>query len=289
MATEKKKCKVTHSTDRVARLIFSTLLQDFRSTYGNTFGSGVTLPLKGHMGEFRDQVWKDYSGTTVSRFKAWYQMESLLKKYVFEDDKMTDMERADAATEKYLQVQLRLGTLGEPRYATSLVLREARRIITDILGDYDEEEVWQKCRFGRTSSIGCSLAKSYLDHKLSSCEAFTSSIRAYESFSEYLSSDTQLRMCLKRPLAKGPRIVESLTLQSVPKTWKIFRLITPLTLISQWLSTGLGVTVMERLRDKGIDLKRLQEKHRDGYASIPSRNLMQRLISLLLRIAYHMC
>jgi hypothetical protein len=142
MATEKKKCKVTHSTDRVARLIFLTLLQDFRSTYGNTFGSGVTLPLKGHMGEFRDQVWKDYSGTTVSRFKAWYQMESLLKKYVFEDDKMTDMERADAATEKYLQVQLRLGTLGEPRYATSLVLREARRIITDILGDYDEEEVW---------------------------------------------------------------------------------------------------------------------------------------------------
>jgi hypothetical protein len=52
-----------------------------------------------------------------------------------------------------------------------------------------------------------------------------------------------------------------LNLVEVPKTWKTYRLITPLTLLGLFFSYGIGRVVQSRLKDAGLDISRLQEIH----------------------------
>jgi hypothetical protein len=147
-----------------------------------------------------------------------------------------------------------------------LVLQEARAIARRILGSYNPDLAIIHCKFGRKSSIGCSLSLAYIDEKLSNLNAFTGSSQCTRwFFNQVLPGDKILNeMVVKLGVSTSSKRLmhESLNLISVPKSWKTYRSITPLTLLSLFYSYGVGQLVTDRLRENGLDIRRLQNRHR---------------------------
>jgi hypothetical protein len=148
-----------------------------------------------------------------------------------------------------------------------MVLQRARKIARRILGKCPGDEVIEQVQFGRKSSLGCPLASAYLDVKLSDKGAFTGTSATSKVFIEQvLPGDSILSRILKNHDLKslGKQLATRfLNLVEVPKTWKLYRLITPLTLLGLFFSYGFGRVVTARLKDAGLDISKLQDVHRD--------------------------
>lgn len=211
-----------------------------------------------------------YWGTfrQVARFKMHYQLEMLFKKYTFASDDVSPQQREDNTVNKYMEHQRELLSPREPyKTLTFRVLQGARKVIKELLGDPDEEEIRQFQRFGQKSSIGSPLARSFVDLKLCERAPFSSNWLSAQAFREYLKSDTLLAEHMTNAgLYDGvnifPVLEESLTYIPVPKTYKIDRGITPLTLLALFRSFGIGGVIEDRLKGVGINIKRQQVRHR---------------------------
>ena len=264
MEKKNESAVVKFSTDTVAIGLYRTLVEDFKSVHGKTFASESISALGRGVKEFRSYKFPLYMGTSVPRFRSWYQLENFFKKYRFQDDAFTDQELEDLGKETYLDRQVSLATIRPRTLRSFLVLQEARRIAKAILGPFDPDLSQTMCRFGKNSSIGCPFALSYLDVKLSHQAAFTGSADGIRAFYEgYLPGDPILARILHRFKIERPKAIESLFLTQVPKTWKSLRGITPLSLLTLFRSYGIGGLVEQALANAGLPIDRLQQRHRE--------------------------
>lgn len=251
-----------YCTDGIAMRIFKAMSSDFARMHGEKFLE-PTKAIKSPK-DVRLYVYGNYRSTTVPRFKAWYQLENIFKKYIFQDDVYTENELKEMTINEYVKFQENRSIYNPISYRSFLVLQEARKIARSILGPCDGEALLQKSRFGRNSSIGCSFANSYLDYKLSTKQAFTGTVRSSRVFYEdYLKTDPLLGRILQKNAISHPTQHESLNLTLVPKTWKTLRPITPLTLLALHRSYGIGEAMTERLRETvQLDIAKQQARHR---------------------------
>lgn len=254
------------STDTLAESIWSCLHEDFN--FGSTFASAKLALRSKQVKAFREGLDREVGLTTPLRFKQLAQLQNLLKKYRFSDDVYTSDELEELTNKKYLANQLRIATERfQPRQASSFeVLKAARTIAREILGPIDPEEIIELAKFGKKSSIGCPLRLAYIDHKLSDRRAFTGSTECSKwFFNNVLPKDPILDRIVKRlrltPQHKNFEL-DHLVLENVPKTWKVHRGITPLTLLGLYYTYGVGRAVQRRLKEHGLDIRFLQDSHR---------------------------
>lgn len=261
----KKSKGVGISTDHIAINIWMSLLEDLQLQ--DVFAPARQALIKGDLKTFREKCEREVGIVAPERYKAVHQVVNLLKKYRFEKDVYTDEELVDLTNQKFLTNQV---IMSEKRkapcsYRADLVLREARRIIKGILGDYCPEETERLSKFGKKSSIGCPLSLAYIDHKLTNEQAFSGSKECTKWFFSMLEKDPILKRIVSRLRVRpGDKNLEYefLHLVNVPKKWNVHRGITPLTLLALVYSYGVGIAVQERLSYHGLNIRKLQDIHR---------------------------
>jgi len=99
-------------------------------------------------------------------FKICVQLSDFIKRYRFEIDSFSDSELLSMQIDKQFSDLERISSHVPFLYRTELVLKEARKIVSEILGDYDPVEHVCLCRYGLKASVGSPLSKSSLDEKL---------------------------------------------------------------------------------------------------------------------------
>lgn len=257
-----KKVYAGYSVDRLATGLWRHLARDFRELHGGHRWIEAERLLGNNISSFRDYVFPEMGHVHPSLFKANVQLDCLLKKFRFQEDKYTDQELEQRTFDKYFEEQLSISVQKPRTILVQRVLGTARRICRELLGSLDLSELPPLGRFGRKSSIGCPYAVAYIDHKLTNVKAFTGSIECSRWFKEnVVNSDAIIRELVSA--LEAPNLEhESLTLVNVPKSWKIDRTITPLTLLALFYSYSVGELVSNRLSKHGLDIRRLQERHR---------------------------
>lgn len=260
-----------HSTDVVADRIFRSLLRDFRAVHGQDFARNAELALNDGIPAFRSYEWPKIGIVDPHRFKCWYQLRSLFKRHIFSSDVYTPGELETKTIETFLESQAFFGVWREKTPRTHAVLQEARRISRSILGEFSYDEAASYVKIGRRATLGGPLHQAFLDRKVGDPGAFTCPTAARMwFFTDYLQSDPVMKRLVRKifRVAKENNIplnlaADFLNLVTVPKSWKILRGITPMTLIGLFLSYAIGGLVTERLRTNAkLDIKRLQAKHR---------------------------
>jgi len=252
-----------YDTDRVAIRLYSTLARDFRASFGDAFCSKAENMLKTDISSYRDYTYPELGYVAPSYYKAMNQMQSLFKKYRFKNDKYDDEQLRQRTLEKYFADQKIISVPKQRSVLGHRVLQKARQICRSILGKIDYTELITLCRFGRKSSIGCPLAFAYIDYKLTNVKAFTGSKECSKWFNDNIYNNDVIIKELRDALIGCPNLEhESLNLINVPKTWKVDRNITPLTLITLFYSYGVGGLISSALSKHGLDISRLQSRHR---------------------------
>lgn len=263
--------------DRVALVSYQCLLRDFRSLNGPDFARRAEEALARGINDFREYEWPSLGMLDANRFKAWHQLQHYLKRHRFVGDAYTDEDLAAKTLNGYLATQVRIGErrCRSPRILR--VLQRARQICREILGNFNESDMPHHCQIGRRATLGGPLHSAYIDSKLGDPKAFTCPTSLKGWYFKHIQGDPLLqqvtRSIFKRSRSVGYRpnlSADSLNLVFVPKSWKSFRVITPLSLVGLYYSYGLGGIVTDRLRSAGLDIKHLQERHR-RYAQVFSR------------------
>lgn len=258
------------STDRVAKAIFVSLLRDFRSLHGNDFARGAELAFRAGIKEFRDYVWPTLGNVGAYRHKAWHQLSNLCKRHRFVGDKYTASELEQRTNESYIEAQNEFAVYRPLSLKCTKVTQEARRICRKILGNFDEDALAAHFHFGARSSLGNPLESAFLDVKLSDPKALTcpTALRRW-FFKHYLHSDSLLKEIIRKVFKTSRQSgvlpdlsADTLNLVQVPKSWKINRAITPLSLIGLFFSYGVGGAVEDRLAANRMDIVSLQQRHR---------------------------
>lgn len=256
--------KKLYSTDVVMKKLWLHLVTDFRNAHGigysqhaqREFIENGVKGLRLYKFPYRSQV-------SPYLFKTEYQLENLFKRYRFKDDLFSDSELVDMAYEKFEATQERVATPLRITTVLFRVLQRARGIISDILGEFSENEHIGLCRFGKRACVGHSYSRSYLDLKFAT--SFSGSHDHIEWFNNtVLPGDKILQEVLSRVEAKGlPRytVCDTLTLSLVPKSYKALRSIIPDTLIGSYYTYGLGRLLQAKLLSAGLDIRHLQKRH----------------------------
>ena len=145
-----RKTRTLKNSDHVMKNTWHTLRQDFSSSLGFQIGTTAKSLLNNSVSEFRDYVWPLRTELPVYHLKCEYQLENFLKRYRFEHDRYTDDDLAEMQLRSQIANIVRLSTPFEPNTSVRMVLSRARHIIRETLGDYDEEEHLDYCRFGKS-------------------------------------------------------------------------------------------------------------------------------------------
>lgn len=270
MKSRKKQAGRTYPADRLMLKTAQALIRDFRENLSDPFfcsdhhaaiATGDIERIRGSIPEL------DFTLPSAYRFKAEYQVASLLKRYRFEKDLYSDQELEELAISKFLEVQshIRAVDLENVTSKCNMILDRARVIIAKVLGDYDDEECRNLCRFGRRASVGiparaaCEAARWELpisgSHEQISW--FDSEMSQVDSVQDYWTS--QLESDPNRSIYQE---TSSLKLTLVPKTFKALRAIMPNTTIGSYMSYGIGMIMRDRLKKWGYNISTLQMQHR---------------------------
>ena len=253
--------------DQIAVSVFKLLVEDFRKIHGEKFAEGALKSLSRGICEYRAYVYPELGVVPPARYKAWWQLQHLFKRYRFTDDMYTDDE-LDAMTERnWLEFNLSRGVYRPPKFATVEVLREARKICKAILClPFDAD---QGCRNGVKSTRSVPLKAAYLDNKWGTVEGFDCPSALKDEFKRLLGlphSGPILRRLLKFSKTsekhKLDLSADDLNLILVDKSWKARRPITPLSVFGLYWSFGLGDYVERCLRNVGLDIEKLQDVHK---------------------------
>ena len=264
---ESKKEATGHPVDRVAWNLFPQLIQDFRDVLGHDFASHGLAAWEAGVTTLRDYEWPTLGQVDVFRFKAYRQLEFLFKRHTFIGDPVDKQGRAQAAIEKFDSFQLELPMSRPAGLSVHMVLQKARKLAREILGPFTLSEAIPYMKIGGKATLGGPREKAYLDLKLGDPKALTCPSSLRKAVFEVISGDPTFRRITRDVFRKiGPDkpdlSANILDLVPVPKSWKIDRLITPLTLLGLFWSYGVGGVVEKRLRDAGLDIRRLSEIHK---------------------------
>lgn len=192
------------------------------------------------------------------RYKAKYQLRTLLKRYITKPEKMHSKTLVIKAYEAFVDTQERISAPRKDiRLSSYYVCQRARRIIRDILGPYDPDEHLAYCRFGKRAAVGLGYRTSYLDARI---RVLTGSRHHLQWFRNEVAEKDHLL----RSFAKSDSEVETqrLSLTTVPKAWDKLRTILKNTVVGGFYSAGLGDLIVAKLKEDGYNLNRRQEKHR---------------------------
>lgn len=261
-----------YSTDVLAVRVLRSLMRDFRAVHGQGFARNAELALDAGIKDFRSYDWPRIGDVEPHRFKCWHQLRSLFKRHIFSDDVYTTSELELRTQQSFLDSQLYFAVHRVRTPRTHVVLQEARRIAKSILGQCDFDEAASYVKIGKRATLGNPLHKAFLDRKVGDPKAFTCPSAARQwFFQDYLPIDPTLRKLVRGVFRKDKEQLPSLInlaadyldFVTVPKSWKIFRGITPLSLVGLFLSYAIGGLVTERLKtNANLDIRRLQSKHR---------------------------
>lgn len=258
--TDKNSNKVCgFSPDRAAQQINNALLRDFRRVEGPNFCRGWDIRSLSEIGLRRAVLLPALGEIPVCRFKAYQQMSSLLKRHIFETEASTGaIALAQLSFQDFFGNQMRLAEhQWIPRStSTHLVLQEARKIAKRILGPVDMDAIESEMRFGKRAMLGYRLGESYLDTVIVPQPTLPPALVPW--LKDHVRDPMSRRLI---PFKGEHSIADYLELSSVPKSWKIKRIITPLTPWGLYFSHGLGGTIVHALKSAGLDIKRLQVKH----------------------------
>jgi hypothetical protein len=204
---------------------------------------------------------------SVARFKATYQIQSVVKRYRYRNDIYSDEELIQMAVKGFKDTQSRLAAvnLDDLPASSQIVLDLAARYVAEVLGPYSDEECRDLCRFGRKASVG-------IPARLA-CEAarwelpITGSREQISWFDSEMSQNAMVQDYWASQKESDPTRstyleTSHLTLSLVPKTFKSLRAIMPNTTIGSYMSFGLGEIMRKRLKAKGYDIRTLQMRHR---------------------------
>mgnify|MGYP001066119420 CR=1 FL=1 len=192
-------------------------------------------------------------------FKREWQLQNLLKRYRFKDDKYTDDELKRMTFEKFIKLQETRSESVHRSAVVHAVLQKARLLIREILSDYDPEEHVLMCRHGKRAAKGVPASNAYLHEKMAHLSGTPEHIAWFMDVSQ---DDPHLLRALDDCQAQVD-VCYDLQYTTVPKSWKIFRGIVPNTVLGAYYSYGLGRVIQERLRiNARLDIRKLQQKHR---------------------------
>lgn len=257
------------STDQLMRNTALTLVRDFQNNLGDPcFSSEFQSILRhGTIAEAREVVPAPDMEMDVATFKATYQIQSVLKRYRFETDTYSDLELEKKAIDSFLTTQDRVAAVDLDKLPCiwQLVLDRAAAYVAHVLGPYDDEQHRSLCRFGKKASVGipareaCEAARWELPLTGSQKQItwFDSEMSKVDSVQKYWAKQQECD-----PSRSLYRVIDSLALTLVPKTFKSLRAIMPNTTIGTYMSYGLGEMIRLRLKRKGYDIKTLQERHK---------------------------
>lgn len=217
-----------------------------------------------------------YSPLDGWAFKKHYQIVEFLKKYSFEKDLYSRQEIEDMSVKKFMDNQRRLDNhelrLDGP--VREIVFR-CRGWIDSVLLDYDLDEHLEACYFPKKASVGTSRKNATLSQRWH--EGLTGSCEHIEWFSKvYMPWHGHCEAYDASHPESGPkalselRCVNELQATLVNKTFKSLRMIVPNTALGGLYSNGLGVVLVQRLKDSGYDVKVLPDVHKK-LAQVASR------------------
>lgn len=264
----RSKVQKQYDTDPVIKKLWQRLLQDFRASSGSEYGLRYECEFKRGIPIFRDYKFPSRMDVSPYVFKQDAQLEGLMKRYRFKNDRYTDEELKKLTREKFWDHQVSMVEFVPQHAALRPIISEARRILRKMLGPYDAEEHMAKCRFGKRAAKGVPARNAYLDSKLLHLSGSPEHIEWF--CNDYLPTDNILWDCIRRSRGLAfddyaqclCTVCDVLDYTDVPKSWKIFRGIVPNSVIGSFYSYGLGALFQERLKVEGLDIKRLQQKHR---------------------------
>lgn len=268
----KRKAEELHSVDQLMHRMTQTLVKDFQENLNDptTFGDLNTALRQTKAGQFRgSEPAPDYESTDSYMFKCAYQLQSLSKRYRYQNDIFSDNELIEKAVTGFKETQSRLASLDLDAVDgdTSRILDVAASYIAKVLGVYDDKQHRQLCRFGSKASVGvparaaCEAARWELpiSGSLDQIAWFDSEMSQYPDVQDYWHRQKLQRA---EPALETYQVVESLALTLVPKTFKSLRSIMPNTTIGSYMSMGLGEMLRMRLKRVGYDIRSLQMRHR---------------------------
>lgn len=260
-----KKLIKSFDTDRLMLKLWHSLKQDFCASLDSLdFGRNAEKHLMRGLITFRDYKFPARMNVTPYIFKCEYQLESLFKRYRFQHDKFNSTQLEMITNDSFEATQRRIAS--GPITRTEIVhrvIQKARSICRDVLGEFDEEEHLSFCRFGRRASVGNPASKSYLDLKLAG--PISGSPEHIEWMKHiYLPTDDLLQSVFtegsSEPLWK---VCKVLSKTNVAKSYKALRGIMPNTLIGSFYTYGVGKMIEQRLKDRGLNIRKLQMQHRN--------------------------
>lgn len=257
-----------YSVDKLMLKIASALVSDFRQLDSDpsSLDTFRSLLSPGCVREFRAFEFGKEKSSTSTDFKCRYQLESLFKRYRFENDLYSDSDLRDIAIKQFRDNQERLASLelirdDYPMYIWA-VLSRARRYCKKVLGKFESDEHASLCRFGSRATVGIPLRTA------SEAERYRVPISGSGDHidwfrSEIMDRDPSVsRYILDQAKGVNPFVtVDSLTLTLVPKTFKSLRSIMPNTTLGSFYSDGLGSMIECRLKRHGYDIRTLQVTH----------------------------
>lgn len=263
--------KQTYSVDRLMHDMALTLVRDFQNSLTDPgFCRDYELVLKlCNLSQIRGGIPTTDETMSAAQFKATYQMASLFKRYRFHKDLYTDDELVQQAIDSFAETQRRIACLNLDSLCdnTQWILDYAAMFIHRTLGEYSDEEHRSRCRFGKKASVGVPARQA--------CEAARWELPISGSRKQISWFDAEMRdiACVQDYWAKqldsapvnGAIYQETscLKLVLVPKTFKSLRSIMPNTTIGSYMSYGLGEMLRIRLKRRGYDISKLQQKHRE--------------------------
>lgn len=195
-------------------------------------------------------------------FKARCQLLLFLKRFTFANDVYSDDDRAAMTLDKFWAAQqaaaLPISEETRALLYRSGFIKEVRRVMSSVLGQYDREEHERLCSFAKRACVGHPLREARLDLKLQG--PITGSRAHLDWFTECVRSRDQLLNDVVK--AAHLKATTSLSLTLVPKSYKALRVIMPNTLAGSFYTAGLGRVIENRLQKHGLDIRRLQKRHR---------------------------
>jgi hypothetical protein len=271
--SKKSSDRKNFSVDALMTKLSLTLVRDFQNIltdpcYADTLQAALR---RGDIAKVREEMADLKVGDDVSHFKATYQLQSLLKRYRYQDDIYSDQELQQKSINDFLATQDRLRGVdldNLPAFSRQ-VLIFARRYIARVLGEYNDEEHRSLCRFGSGASVGvpsrlACLAERWelpISGSPNQIDWFDAEMRETEHVQEYWRAQQDSDPPHERRSIY--QSVDSLTLTLVPKTFKSLRAIMPNTTIGSYMSFGLGEMIRKRLKRVGYNISDLQMRHRD--------------------------
>lgn len=258
------------SSDESIKRLWNHLVRDFRASLKSPNLWARQQTALRCTKQFRQTEWPSKTTTSVYIHKCQVQLETLFKRYTFEDDLKTAAVRRQETLDRFIAYQEKLATPPCTAISRHLVLQRARTYISRILGPFNMDELLEKVEFGKRANYGVPYAKSYLDEKVRTlsgskehCDWFVNT---------YLPTDDILRDAIASVQKAGASVVSdrphllvtsTLTATAVPKSFKIDRIITPNTVIGAMHSAALGTLIEERLKEAGLNIRKLQERQKE--------------------------